>query len=453
MPSRSILPVLVLGFLFAVSATGQHHAMNHGKVDYEPDPSGGDPNPPAGCQGVQAKVAISSNGTVFSPATITINAGEPVCWTWSGTTSEHNIKADNGSFTSGPPLSSGNFQRTFDTPGTYAYHCQVHGSTTGGMRGTVVVRGSQSGGGGAGKLEIASTAYTVSEGAGTLTVTVERVDGSDGAASVQFATAAGTAKGGKDFAARKGTLRWANGDQAAKTFEVPIKNDRAREQEETFTVKLSKATGASIGTSSAAVTIEDDDGAGCSASLAAPSQLRAAGQSDSEIRLTWAAPAGSAHSFRIERRPEGGTFQEIVSVPAGTHRFTDTGLPGGTVFHYRMRAEGIDGLSAFSTIVAGATDGPAMPCDEARKALCLQGGRFEATVEGAPAGEDLQFLVKVRDGCAVNDHFWLDFAAVTDSEITVKVRDTRTGRTWVYFNPEGQTPSPVRDVDAFATCR
>ncbi|HSK81591.1 MAG TPA: Calx-beta domain-containing protein [Thermoanaerobaculia bacterium] len=478
MPSRPILPVLALGFLLAVSASAQHHHVMGGKVDYDPDPSGGDPNPPEGCQGVQAKINISSNGTIFSPATITVDAGQPVCWTWSGTSSTHNVKADDGSFTSGPPGGRGNFQRTFDTPGTYSYHCQVHGSPTAGMRGTVVVRSSSSGGEGPGKLEIASTAYTVSEGAGALTVTVERVDGSDGAASVKFATTAGTAKRGKDFNPRTGTLRWANGDQTAKTFEVPIKNDTAREQDESFTVKLSKATGATIATSSAVVTIQDDDGAGCGAALTAPSKLRALGQSDSEIRLTWADEPAAASAFRIERRPEGGTFQEIASVAAGANRFTDSGLPGGTVFHYRVRAEGAEGLSAFSALAAGATDGPATPCGDARKALCLQGGRFEATVAWSPsegeAGieakrvvlpeapgsglfslspeEDLQLLVNVRNGCAVNDHFWLDFAAVTDVEVTVKVRDTRTGRTWVYFNPAGQTPAAMRDVDAFATC-
>lgn len=454
MSTRPILPVLLLGFLLAVSASAQHHHVMAGKVDYDPDPGGGDPNPPEGCQGVQAKVSITSNSTNFSPVTMTIDAGQPVCWTWSGTTATHNIKGDDGSFTSGPPANRGNFQRTFDTPGTYTYHCQVHGSPTGGMRGTVIVRDTGGGNsGGSGKLELASSAYSVNEGGGTLTLTVERLEGSDGAASVKFATAGGTAKPGKDFNPRTGTLRWANGDQAPKTIEVPIKNDTTREQDESFSVKLGKPTGASMGTSSATVTIHDDDGTGCGASIASPSSLRALGQSDSEIRLTWADESAGASAFRIERRPEGGTFQEIASVPAGVNRFTDSGLPGGTVFHYRMRAEGIDGLSAFSSIAAGATDSPAAPCDEARKALCLQGGRFEATVDGAPSGEDLPLLVKVRDGCAVNDHFWLDFAAVTDAELTVKVRDTRTGRTWVYFNPAGQTPAPVRDVDAFATCR
>lgn len=475
MPSRHTLPMLALGFLLAVSASGQHHAMNHGKVDYDPEPGGGDTNPPAGCQGVQAKITINSSGTTFSPATVTVDAGQPVCWTWSSITT-HNVKSNDGSFTSGPPDDEGNFQRTFATPGTYIYHCQVHGDPNSGMRGTVVVREAV-GGGGSGKLEIAAATYSTNEAAGALTVTVERVDGSDGAASVKYGTTAGTAKGGKDFTPRTGTLKWTAGDQSPKTFQVPIKNDTAKEQEESFVIKLSKATGATIGTSSATVTIQDDDNPTCDAALTTPSELRALGQSAGEIRLTWADASAAASSFRIERRPEGGAFQEIASVPAGTDRFFDSGLPGDAVFHYRVRAEGIDGLSAYSGIAAGATDGPATPCDETRGA-CLKGGRFEAIVEWsrsengaggeakrlmlpeAPGSglfsfspeDDRQLLLNVRDGCAVNDHYGIDFAAVTDSELTVKVRDTQTGRTWVYYNPDGNVPAPVRDIDAFATC-
>jgi plastocyanin len=477
MLSRHTLPMLALGFLLAVSASGQHHAMNHGKVDYDPEPGGGDPNPPAGCQGVQAKVTITANSTAFSPATITIDKGEPVCWTWSRASVTHNVKSDDGAFTSGPPDDAGDFQRTFDTPGTYTYHCQVHGSPISGMRGTIVVRDTGGGGGGEGPgtLEIAAATYATNEGAGALAVTVERVDGSDGAASVKYGTAPGTAKGGKDFTPRTGTLRWAAGDQSPKTFEVPVKNDTAREQDESFTVKLSKATGATIGTSTATVTIHDDDSPSCGAALTAPADLRAVGQSAGAIRLTWT--EATASSVRIERRPEGGAFEEIASVPARAGRFLDSGLPGDSVFHYRIRSEGTDGLSAYSGIAAGATDGPASPCDETRGA-CLKGGRFEVTVEwggsGDGAGQEAkraalpdspgsglfslasedgpQLLLNVRDGCAVNDHYGIDFAAVTDAELTIKVRDTQTGRTWIHFNPDGNVPAPLRDVDAFATC-
>jgi plastocyanin len=485
MNHRHILPALALGFLFASAAAGQHHPMgNSGNKDYDDPTDGGDPNPPAACAGVQAKIIISGGSMSFSPSTVTVDAGQPVCWSWSGTSSQHTVKADDDSFTSGPADTHGTFQRTFSTPGTFGYYCQVHGSPTGGMRGTIVVRdtGGGSGGGGGGegpgRIELAP-AYTVSEGAGTLAVTVERTGGSDGAATVKIATSNGSAKPGKDFTNRNATLSWANGDQSPKTFSVAIKNDTAPEQDETFGVKLTKATGASLGTSSATVTIHDDDGAGCSAGLSAPSQLRAVGQSSSEIRLTWADESAAAGTFRIERRQAGGAFQEIASIAAGTGSYTDSGLPGGATFQYRVRTEGLEGVSAFSGISAGATDGVASPCD-AKRALCLENGRFEATMEWRPSeaepGREAKrvtlsetpgrsgglfslspedgprLLLDVSDRCAENGHYGLDFAAVTDVEFTVKVRDTQTGRTWVYFNPDGNVPASVRDADAFA-CR
>lgn len=475
-PRSIILPALAFGLLFASAATAQHHVMNTAP-DYD-DPSGGDPNPPAGCTGVRATITIPPNGTSFSPSTVTVDPGESVCWTWTGTSAQHNVKADDGSYTSGPAEDQGTFQRTFATPGTYGYYCQVHGSPTAGMRGTIVVRDTGGGNGGdggeqgPGRIEL-SSAYTVSENAGTLNVTVERTGGSQGAASVKIATSPGTAKPGKDFTTRNGTLSWGNGDGAPKTFAVPLKNDTAPEPNETFSVKLSKATGAALGTSSATVTIHDDDTPGCPAGLGAPSSLRAQGQSSGEIRLTWAVEPTTASAFVIERQGgAGGDFQEIATVPAGVNHFVDAGLPGGAIFRYRVRAEGIDGVSPVSAVAAGATDGSRGVCDGSR-ALCLQGGRFEVLVEtGGPAkrlalpgatpagglfalaGEGTpQLLLNVSDSCAVNGHFGIDLAAVTDAEFTVKVRDTRTGRTWVYFNPEGSVPAPVRDADAFSSCR
>jgi plastocyanin len=470
---RLTLPAIALGFLLAASASAQHHhpmgAMG-GKVDYDPEPRGGDPNTPVGCAGVEAKITI--RGTAFSPETVTVDPGQPVCWTWSGDT-EHTVKADNGSFTTGNPSDKGNFQTSFTTPGTYGYYCQVHGTLTGGMRGKVIVRGDTSGGSGPGTVRFAAPGYEVTEGAGTVSVTVERAEGSDGVATVKLATANGTAKGGKDFTARTVTLRWESGDQTPKTVDIPIKNDSAKEPDKSFTIKLSKPSGAgayALGANVATVTIHDDDGAGCGASLAAASQLRAAGQSGSEIRLNWADAAIEAKAFHVERRQPGGAFQEIAAVAQGAESFLDSGLPAGATFQYRIRTEAADGSVAFSSIAAGATDGLTTACDESR-ALCLGNGRFEATVQAGreakrvmlpesgnaglfslSAGEDLQLLLNVRDGCAANNHYWLDFAAVTETEFMVKVRDTQTGRTWVYFHPAGSVPAPVRDVEAFATC-
>ncbi|HEV7508910.1 MAG TPA: Calx-beta domain-containing protein [Thermoanaerobaculia bacterium] len=473
---RVTLPVLALGFLLAASALGQpHHAAGTmGTKIYDPEPHGGDPSTPEGCAGVVAKITIHDMS--FSPASVTVDPGQPVCWTWSGSL-PHTVKADDASFSSGNPAESNTFQHTYSAPGTYGFYCQVHGSLTGGMRGQVIVRGESpgnSGGQGPGTLGFATPTYEVSEAAGAVTLTVERAGGSDGAATVKFAVAQGTAKSGKDFIARSGTLKWANGDQAPKTIDVAIKNDSAREPDESFSVKLSKATGAALGVSIATVTIHDDDGTGCGASSTAASQLRATGQSGSEIRLTWEGASTEAKSFHIERRSLGGTFQEIAAVEAGVESFTDSGLPGGADFQYRVRTEAADGSSAVSEIAAAATNGLTTPCDDSGRSLCLGGGRFEATVAGGretkqmvlpeagnsglfalSSSQDLQLLLNVHDGCAANNHYWLDLAAVTaaaEAEFTVRVRDTQTGRTWVYVHPAGSAPAPLRDVEAFATC-
>jgi plastocyanin len=102
--------------------------------------TGGDPNPPADCAGVANKVEINPLAFTFVPAEVTVQPGEKVCWTWSGS-HPHNVQADNGSFDSGSPASSGLFQVTFDTPGSYGYYCFVPGGPGGGMRGRVIVAG------------------------------------------------------------------------------------------------------------------------------------------------------------------------------------------------------------------------------------------------------------------------------------------------------------------------
>src|SRR3954471_1667331 len=478
---RVTLPALALGFLLAASVSGQsHHSMSAmgamgGKVAYDPEPRGGDPTTPEDCVGVDAKITI--NGTSFSPATVTIDPGQPVCWTWAGSV-EHTVKADDESFSSGNPANHNTFQHTYTTSGSFGFYCQVHGTLTGGMRGRVIVRGVNpgdgSGGQGPGTIGMAAPiGYEVSEGSGAVTVTVERAGGSDGVATVKFATANGTAKSGKDFITRSGTLTWANGDQDPKTIDIAIKNDSAKEPDKSFTVKLSKATGAGLGAIIATVTIHDDDPPGCGSSPAAASKVRAAGQSAGEIHLTWTDEPAEAKAIHVERRAPGGAFREIATVAAGMESFTDSGLPAGADFQYRVRTEAADGSSAVSEIAAAASNGSTTPCDDSGRALCLGGGRFEATVQSGHAakrmmpeagnsglfslssGQDLQLLLNVHDGCAANGHYWLDVAAVTavaEAEFTVRVRDTQTGRIWVYFHPAGSAPAPRRDVEAFATC-
>ncbi|MCP3957063.1 MAG: hypothetical protein GY719_04360 [bacterium] len=64
-----------------------------------------------------------------------------------------------------------------------------------------------------------------------------------------------------------------------------------------------------------------------------------------------------------------------------------------------------------------------------------------------------ELLVKVLDGCSINDRFWVFAAATTDVEYTLRVTDIETGRVQEYFNPLGRSAAAITDTEAFATCQ
>ncbi len=66
--------------------------------------------------------------------------------------------------------------------------------------------------------------------------------------------------------------------------------------------------------------------------------------------------------------------------------------------------------------------------------------------------ENWELLVKVLDGCAINDRFWVFAAATTDVEYRLRVTDTESGRAREYDNLQGVAAPAVTDNRAFATC-
>ncbi len=85
--------------------------------------------------------------------------------------------------------------------------------------------------------------------AGQVTVKVTRTGGDDGAVPVVYSTADGTARVDQEYRQRSGTLRWADGDDAHKTFQVPILYESLVESSETIGLALDNPTdGASVGT-------------------------------------------------------------------------------------------------------------------------------------------------------------------------------------------------------------
>lgn len=112
-----------------------------------------------------------------------------------------------------------------------------------------------------GTLSFSSDSYVVNEAAGTVTITVQRMGGSDGVVSVNYAAQDGTATSG-DYTPASGTLTF--GDrETQKTFTLAIADDSAEEENETVQLRLSSPTdGADLGQAAATLTIRDDDGNG-----------------------------------------------------------------------------------------------------------------------------------------------------------------------------------------------
>ena len=97
----------------------------------------------------------------------------------------------------------------------------------------------------AGTFSFSAPAYSVQESnaATTATITVNRMDGTNGAAQVSYATVAGgTASNGSDYTSVSGVLNWTNGESAPKTFTVPILANTLVQSNVTVNMALSNPT-------------------------------------------------------------------------------------------------------------------------------------------------------------------------------------------------------------------
>lgn len=162
-------------------------------------------------------------------------------------------------------LPGGNQPLTLGVAGTYTV--EVTGFLTSDLGPYSVTLTSENVGG----VQFSQPSISVNEGAGSVTVGVTRTGNTAGAATVKFATsdtagltactvANGRASERCDYGTTVGTLRFAAGE-TSKNFVIPIVNDALVEGNETFTLTLSDANGAVLGTSSATVTIGDNDSA------------------------------------------------------------------------------------------------------------------------------------------------------------------------------------------------
>ena len=97
-----------------------------------PTVGGDNCTPKAGTAATTVRVVSDPQAVgAYDPKTVTIQAGASVEWNWQDQGNPHSVTADDGSFDSCLQNAGHTFVVTFVKPGTYAYHCSIHGQMTG----------------------------------------------------------------------------------------------------------------------------------------------------------------------------------------------------------------------------------------------------------------------------------------------------------------------------------
>jgi hypothetical protein len=144
----------------------------------------------------------------------------------------------------------------------------------------------------------------------------------------------------------------------------------------------------------------------------------------------------------------------------------------------RGTAGGIAITRQVTEVVPPSTMAPiAFPaCVPSTRVVCLQGGRFQASVVfiapdgverdasvvAAPANDrgsfwffdarQTELTIQVLNQCAVNQRYWVFAGGLTPYGVRATVTDTQTGVRKNYVNPQNQEAREYRDQDAFSTC-
>lgn len=138
---------------------------------------------------------------------------------------------------------------------------------------------------------------------------------------------------------------------------------------------------------------------------------------------------------------------------------------------------GIQAKSAYTGLaLSAAADQGVSDCEPDLETLCLNQGRFRVTAEWkdfdgntgpakvVPFGADdsgllwffapdnWEVLIKVLNGCPVNQNYWVFAAATTNVQYTIRVTDTKNGSVKQYTNPLGRVSPAITDTEAFKTC-
>jgi hypothetical protein len=187
----------------------------------------------------------------------------------------------------------------------------------------------------------------------------------------------------------------------------------------------------------------------------------------------WASLASSPRTYELQWTAEKVVLSidgvERVTASEATCGFSPPALP--------MKVDlscNLDGAFAGDHVLE--VDALAVyDCVPGATALCLNDGRFRVEADwrtdqnqSAPGmavplsrdtgyfwffdDDNVEEVVKVLDGCTLNDRFWAFAGGLTNVEVETRVTDTLTGKTRTYHNTRGEPFQPLQDTGALESC-
>ncbi len=207
---------------------------------------------------------------------------------------------------------------------------------------------------------------------------------------------------------------------------------------------------------------------------AAPTDLTVTAISQTALELHWQDRSGNETGFEIHERMVDSEFMRIRTLPANTTSVVIRDIPPETFRAYQVIARNNRGSSSPTLEVGATTLAEVAECVADADTVCLNQGRFRVELEwesaddfGAGAAvpltndtgyswffneDNVEVVVKVLDGCAFNQRYWVFAGGLTDVKAVMKVIDSQTGVAATYYNPPGTAFQPVQDQETFAVC-
>ncbi|MFN7962914.1 MAG: Calx-beta domain-containing protein [Thermoanaerobaculia bacterium] len=337
-------------------------------------------------------------GTTFSPSTVNISVGDSVRWTNSG--GFHNVRADNDSFrcANGCDGSGGD-----GSPSTSAWSAVVTFNTAGTFRYYCEIHGAPGGGGMSGMVVVGQGPPPPPPPLpGQLRFSNNSYNVNEGGGNATI------------------TVQRVGGDDGAVAVNFATQN-------------ASATAGLDYTAASGTLNWGDQDSSAKTFNVAILEDSLVEGSEGLNLRLS---------------NPTGGATLATPNVASLVIADNDQAPPPG-------------------------------PCVDDANTLCLEQNRFKLQIAWRTAPpqsqqgqglrqtirdfsgafsffnpDNLEMLVKVIDACALNNRFWVFFAATTNVEFTLTVTDTDHPEVppKTYFNPLNTAAVPVQDTNAFATC-